>query len=322
MDKRAKYIYNPTTDNFERFYPSFKTRLIKVGAILLISFIIGFILFMIAFFGLTTKSEEILIKENTLLRSKYDVLERRVDASLKVMSKIQNRDDNLYRVLLQMDPMSAGQRYAGIDYTKNNTAVGDLTDKELIQQLTQKVDILDHELYSQIKSFDMIREALGGREEQFDHIPAIFPLKLENISIAGGFGPRRDPLSRKRKFHAGLDFSVPEGEEVYATADGIIQSAGRKGGAGNCVEISHGYNYETIYAHLSEISVQQGDKVKRGDLIGKVGSTGTSSGNHLHYEVRFKKEAQNPVNYLFLDLTPEKYIEISQYAEDAGNIMD
>ena len=154
------------------------------------------------------------------------------------------------------------------------------------------------------------------------HIPSIIPIDVKDYTMSSGYGYRRDPVYGSTKFHAGLDFAEKNGIPVYATGDGTVTVAERKSGYGNCIDIDHGYNYLTRYAHLSEILVSPGQSVKRGDYIGKVGSTGKSTGPHLHYEVRFKDEPQNPVNYYFMDLTPEQYAEMVREAENAGHVMD
>ena len=140
--------------------------------------------------------------------------------------------------------------------------------------------------------------------------------------MASGYGYRRDPIYGTSKFHEGMDFSSPIGTPVYATGNGTVTNASWKSQYGNLIEISHGYNSTTRYAHLSEILVKPGQAVKRGDLIGKVGNTGKSTGPHLHYEVRFRGQPQNPVNYYFYDLTPEEYDKMILEAENAGHVMD
>ena len=140
--------------------------------------------------------------------------------------------------------------------------------------------------------------------------------------MSSGYGYRRDPIYGTAKFHEGLDFAAATGTPVFAPADAVVEVADRKDSYGNCIDLNHGYNYTTRYAHLSQILVKPGQKVKRGEMIGKVGSTGKSTGSHLHYEVRFKGEPQNPVNYYFMDLTPQQYIDMIQLAENSGHVMD
>lgn len=322
MEKKAVYFYNPVTDNFERIYPTFKSKILKAGGVLLLSVVLGTIFFFIAYFGFANKNEESLMRENILLRSQYNVLEKRVESALKIMGQIQNRDDNFYRVLLQMDPMSVSRRFAGFDYEKDYAGIRGMSDRNIVTQLTQMVDMLDHQLYSQSQSFDQLRDNALNTKEKMYRIPGAFPMKSEDFSISGGYGMRRDPFSGAQKFHTGIDLAAPAGTEVFATADGVIKTVDKRDSHGEYIEISHGYDYATRYSHLSESFVNVGDKVKRGDVIGKVGNTGASVTDHLHYEVRFKGEAQNPVNYFFLDLSPESFAEFAQLSEDAGNILD
>lgn len=322
MDKKAYYIYNPATDNFERVYPSLKSRLKHWGGILFLSMIVGGGMFVLAYFGFANRTERELREENTRLRTQYNVLQRRVDASMKVMEQIRNRDDNFYRVMMQMDPMTVSRRNAGFDYERSYASMRGMTDEALIGSLSSQIDLLDRQLYSQSQSFDQLRRAAGEQKVKLDHVPGVFPLDREGVNISSGYGVRRDPVSGTRKLHEGIDFIAQTGTPVYATADGKVTVAGRKGGFGNCVEIAHGFNYLTRYAHLSELLVEEGVDVKRGDLVGKVGSTGKSTTPHLHYEVIFKGESENPINYFYLDLTPDDYAVMLQQAEDAGQVLD
>lgn len=322
MEKRALYTYNPATDDFERYYPTLKSKLIKWGIMFGISVIIGFLMFAAVWFGLFSHSDADLRQENARLKSQYGVLERRVDASIKVMENIRNRDDNFYRVMMQMDPMSAGRRYAGFDYEKGYASIRKMDDDALIERVTEEVDLLNRLLYSQSQSFDQLRASVENQNKRMSFIPAILPLGENKMEIASGFGQRVDPVNAERIFHNGIDFVAAAGTPVYATADGKVEIGERSGTFGNCIEIHHGENYMTRYAHLSEILVEPGNTVKRGDLIGRVGSTGKSSEPHLHYEVWYNGKVQDPVNFCFLDLTPKEYSEMLRIAEDAGNVLD
>lgn len=322
MKRTATYKYNAETDNFERIYPTLKSRMVKAGLFLLASTLLGGLMFVIVYYGLGSPTEDALRAENAMLKSRYNVLNRRLDNSLKVMNDIQNRDDNFYRVMMQMEPMSRSQRFAGLDNERRYNDLGKLNDAGLVKLLTQRLDLLDRELYAQSISFDQLRTEAGRQKDKLAHIPSIIPIDVKDYTMSSGYGYRRDPVYGSTKFHAGLDFAAKTGIPVYATGDGIVEVAERKSGYGNCVDISHGYNYLTRYAHLSEILVKPGQSVKRGECIGKVGSTGKSTGPHLHYEVRFKDEPQNPVNYYFMDLTPEQYADMVREAENAGHVMD
>lgn len=322
MSRNVIYKYNPDTDNFERIYPSLKSRLIKGSIFVGSALIVGLVLFLIVYYGFGTPTEEALRQENAMLKSQYNVLNRRLDNSLKIMGDIQNRDDNFYRVMMQMEPMSRSQRAAGLDNENRYKQIQNLSDRGLVKLLVQRMDLLDRELYAQSISFDQLREEAGKQKDKLAHIPSIIPINIRDFTMSSGYGYRRDPVYGSTKFHAGLDFAAQTGTPVYATGDGVVELAERRGGYGNCIDISHGYNYLTRYGHLSEILVKAGTTVKRGDLIGKVGSTGKSTGPHLHYEVRFKDEPQNPVNYYFMDVTPELYADMVREAENAGHVMD
>jgi murein DD-endopeptidase MepM/ murein hydrolase activator NlpD len=198
-----------------------------------------------------------------------------------------------------------------------------MPDAELLRNVNNKLDMLERLIYSQIKSYDYLRDQAAMLDQRVAHIPAIQPVSEKHLRVmASGYGYRVDPVYGTTKFHEGMDFSAPQGTPVYATGDGTVIHSSWESAYGNLIEINHGYNYVTRYAHLSEILVRNGQTVKRGDLIGKVGNTGKSTGPHLHYEVRLRGEPQNPVNYYFFDLTPAQYDEMIRLAENAGHVMD
>lgn len=322
MGKNIYYKYNPVTDSFERFFPSFKTRLFSLLRLLGVGTAIGVGMFFIIFFAFDSPTERHLRAENSELRSQYNILERRLNNALDVMSDIQQRDDNLYRVVMQLDPVSRNRRLAGLDNDSRYRNIRKLSDAELLTTITRQMDLLDRQLYTQSLSFDQLTTEVKDERNKFLHIPSILPIRNGARALTGGFGNRRDPISGKTKFHPGVDFAVPEGIPVYATADGQIVAAQRKEDYGNCVEIDHGYNYLTRYASLSRIAVEKGHRVKGGDLIGYAGTSGRSIEPHLHYEVRFKGEAQNPVNYFFRSVNSDQYTELLRATENAAAVMD
>lgn len=284
--------------------------------------VIGVALFLIVFYFFDSPTEENLRIENSQLRTQLGILNRRLDNSLKIMEHIQDRDDNFYRVMMQMDPMSRSQRLAGLDNENRYKELRRLNDADLVTKLTQSMDLFERQLFSQVQSFDQLRLTLGQQKDKLAHIPSVLPINVKDYTMSSGYGYRRDPIYGSTKFHEGLDFAASTGTPVFATADGTVEIARRQAGYGNCIDLNHGFNYLSRYAHLSQILVKEGENVKRGQLIGRVGSTGKSTGPHLHYEVRFKDEPQNPVNYYFMDLTPEEYADMIQLAENAGHVMD
>lgn len=322
MSKRKFYKYNPETDNFERYYPTLKDRVMSGLKILIPSLIIAGIAVLVFEFSWMSPKEENLLEENKRLKSQYGVISKRLDNLLNVMEKLEDRDDNFYRVMLQIDPVSDARRFSGIDFENRYSEFSKLSDTRLVEQLSKRMNLLETRICSQLQSFEQLQEVLGSQQEKLAHIPSVMPINIADYTMSSGYGNRVDPIYGSSKFHAGLDFAASEGTDVFATGEGKVETADWRTGYGNCIDINHGYNYLTRYAHLSEILVKPGDQVKRGQLIGKVGSTGKSTGPHLHYEVRYKDEPQNPVNYYFMDLTPEQYDEMIRIAENAGHVMD
>ena len=322
MKKNIYYRYNPDTDNYERIFPTFKSRMAGFARLMISSLAMASLLLFLGMVIFDAPTEKNLRKENAMLKSRYNILNRRLDNSLRIMEDIRNRDDNFYRVMMQMDPVSRSQRYAGLDNEKRYKELQRMDDGEVVQLLSQRLDLFDRQLYAQSISFDQLRATAVRQKDKLAHIPSVMPINIKDFTMSSGYGVRRDPVYGSTKFHAGLDFASKTGTPVFATADGTVTVADRQSGYGNCIDIDHGYNYLTRYAHLSRIIVRSGQNVKRGELIGYVGSTGKSTGPHLHYEVRFKDEPQNPVNYYFMDLTPDQYAEMVQLAENAGHVMD
>jgi murein DD-endopeptidase MepM/ murein hydrolase activator NlpD len=264
-----------------------------------------------------------LEREYDLLKRQYRLLESRMDVALDVMEDIGQRDDNLYRVILQGDPIGEANRNAIIDNAYRYDSLQSLPDAQLVLSVSRKMDLLERQLYLQSKSFDEIVALCRNQEDRLQCIPAIQPVADKNLKqVASGYGWRTDPIYNTRKFHSGMDFSANKGTDVFVTGNGRVISAGWQQGYGQCIDVDHGYGYVTRYGHLSKINVFKGRVVKRGDKIGEVGSTGKSTGPHLHYEVLLRGVPQNPADYYFMDLTPEAYDELIQRSENVGQVMD
>lgn len=322
MARNIYYRYNPETDNYERVYATLGVKVLSGLRLLLLSCLFGAVFFCIAYYGFASPGEDNLKEENEQLSQQLTVMEKRVDGALKVMDEIRNRDDNLYRVMMQMEPVNRAQRYAGLDNDSRYAQYAGLSDEKILVTLARNIDILERSLYAQSISFDKLREALASQSEKLAHTPSVLPINVADFSISSGFGNRIDPVYGTTKFHAGLDFPADVGDPVFATAKGCVTFAGWKDGYGNCIDIDHGYGYTTRFGHLNSVGVKTGQTVVRGDKIGEVGNTGKSTGPHLHYEVRLNDEPQNPVNYYFMDLTPAQYDEMVKQAENAGRVMD
>ena len=321
--RKVYYIYNPKTRTYDRVYPTFRQRALNVLKRLFVGmgFGAGSFILLIWIFG--SPSEKELRIENSRLLAQYNVLSRRLDDALEVMQGIQQRDDNLYRVVLQADPVVDAVRKAGYGGTNRYEELMDMANSDLVVNTTQKMDMLNRQLYIQSKSFDEVVELLKDHDEMLRCIPAIQPVANKNLKYtASGYGMRIDPIYKTTKFHAGMDFSANIGTPVYATGDGVVKKAGWQSGYGKIIIINHGFGYETWYAHLNDYDVRVGQKVVRGEVIGEVGNTGKSTGPHLHYEVHVKGKAVNPVNYYFMDLSAEEYDKMIELAANHGKVFD
>lgn len=321
--KKTFYRYNNLTDSYERVYPSKLERTKAVLGQFAIGAAFGAAVIFALYYFIDFPKEKMLRAQNEKIESALEVLEKRADDAVTVMEDIAARDNNFYRIVMQAEPLSEAARYAGLERRRNYGALDSIDNATLAKRVTDKLDLLDNLVYNQIRSFDFLRNQAQGNSDKLAHIPSIQPLSSKYLkTMASGYGYRKDPVYGTSRFHEGMDFSADIGTPVYATGDGVVKSAGWESGYGNSIVIDHGYNYITRFAHLSKMLVRPGQAVKRGDLIGNVGNTGKSTGPHLHYEVRFKGQPQNPVNYYFMDLTPEEYDEMIRQAENAGHVMD
>ncbi|MDE6207554.1 MAG: M23 family metallopeptidase [Muribaculaceae bacterium] len=323
MSQKVFYRYNSSTEQYERVYPDRRQRIIVtarpyIWAVLLV-FVVGAVLYNVV----ELPRERALRRANERLENRVELLGRRADEAVAVMEQLAERDNNFYRAMMQAEPITAGSRYAGLERQRILDRLDSLSDVALVADVTSRLDRLDQMLYMQIKSYDELASMTDSMKTRMARTPAIQPVPEKFLrTMASGYGVRLDPIYGTKKFHEGMDFSAPIGTPVYATADGTVKVASWQSAYGNMVEIDHGFNYTTRYAHLSKIIATPGQTVKRGDLIGLVGNTGKSTGPHLHYEVRYRGAPQNPVNYYFYDLSPEQYDEIINLAENAGRVMD
>ena len=243
---------------------------------------------------------------------------------LVLAKDIMDRDDNLYRTLLEAEPYPSHKRklaigginrYLDLEGRESSSAV--VSTKKLLNEVKRK-------LVAQSKSFEEVYELVKDQEQLLSHIPAIQPVSNKDLTrMASGYGMRIHPIYRVPKMHYGMDFTAKTGTEIYATGDGVVKASDDKlSGYGNRIDIDHGYGYVSRYAHMSRMKVRAGQKVKRGQVIGYVGSTGASTAPHCHYEVIKDGEKVNPAHYYFNDLSPEEYQELLERASRNGKSLD
>lgn len=321
--RKVYYIYNPKTRTYDRIYPTIRQRMLSYVRRLMLGIGLGAGSFLLLLFIFGSPSEKDLRTENARLQAQYNILSHRLNEALEVMKRLQQRDDNLYRFIMQADPVADGLRTASYGETNRYEELTDMANAELVVNTTQKMDLLARQIYVQSKSFDEVVDLCKQHDEMLTCIPAIQPVANKNLKqTASGYGMRIDPIYKTLKFHSGMDFSANVGTPVYVTGNGKVVRAGWDGLYGKCIVIDHGFGYTTRYAHLNKISVKVGQQVKRGETIGEVGSTGKSTGPHLHYEVHVKGQVVNPVNYYFMDLTADEYDRMVEMAANHGKVYD
>lgn len=320
---KRKYHINPDTLAMERVEHGFVYWLKRGGTSVLLGVIIGVAFFFLFFSFFPSPREKQVVQQRDALKTQYELLERRIDQMQVVMADLQQRDDNLYRVLFQAEPIPLSIRLGATQQIEYYDSLMMMTNLQLASDISRKVDVLEKALYVQAKSYDDIVELAKSQELRMENLPAIQPVLNKDLTrVASGYGWRVDPVYHTRRFHAGMDFTAPIGTDIYATGNASVEYVGWKQGYGNCVILNHGWNYQTLYAHLSKPLVYVGQRVHRGDIIALVGNTGKSTGPHLHYEVRFKGQPLDPRNFYFQDLSPEEYDKMVQLSNNFGNLLD
>jgi len=321
--RKAYYLYNQKTLEYERLFPSKKERLIVALKNLSVGLTIGIAAFFAFIYFFESPMEAMLMKENRLLQTHYELLLKEINQANEVLEDLQQRDEKMYRAVFNADSIPASIRKSGFGGSNRYEHLKGLSNSDIIVETTQKMDILKKQLYVQSNSLNELIALGKDQENRIKCIPAIQPISNKDLKrTTSGMGMRIDPFYGIPKFHSGMDFIAGKGTEIYATGDGTVISVSYQQGYGNCIVIDHGYDYKTKYGHIDKFKVRVGQKVKRGEVIATVGSTGRTIGAHLHYEVLYKGRIMNPANYYYKDLTPEEYDKMIQLAENHGQVMD
>jgi murein DD-endopeptidase MepM/ murein hydrolase activator NlpD len=324
--KRVKFYYDAEKLAFKQIVTKNSTKIAYALLFLVASTLFGFLSFFILnmtnFFE--TPKSKLQARELEIMKLNYNLLNRKIALMEEGLSAIEERDNTVYRVYFNSAPISNEVRRAGLVGKNRYKDLEDFNSSDLILSSSKKVDEIMKALAIQSVSLDEITKLAKQKALLLKSIPAIQPIKNEELKhMASGFGYRSDPFTKIRKFHNGMDFSAKSGTPIYATGDGIVKKAdGTVSGFGNHIEINHGYGYMTLYAHLSKYKVRAGQKVKRGDIIGFVGSTGRSEAPHLHYEVHKNGEVVNPLNFYYGSISAKEYVLITKLANQENQSLD
>lgn len=321
---KQKYVFNHKTLNYERFEEPTGKRVGRVVLYVLSTAVLALVLVFLYYSFFDSPKEKMQAREIELLKMQYEILDDKLDEMNVLLADLEQRDDSVYRVIFEADPIPSTVRKSGLNDTARYQKLYGYSNTDIVLNVSQKLDEVASQIEAQSKSYDELLELARNKAAMLACIPAILPLKEVDVShISSTFGYRPDPIYKVPKFHSGMDFASSIGTEVYATGDGVVERVEETyWGYGNLVTLNHGYGYKTQYAHLSEFGVKLGEKVKRGQVIGYVGNTGKSTGPHLHYEVLRNGEATDPIYYFYNDLTPEAYETILEQAKLPTATMD
>lgn len=237
--------------------------------------------------------------DNKILRAKMSHISDQVEQGLAYLEMTKRTDNQLRKVLgmspgeIRGDSAIGGAQSTALDAFRRQLNAKAIEIKETA--LKKSLENMKEESSRRLSSYSEITLYLTDRHNGARAMPAIWPTEGR---ITSPFGYRIAPMMGASEYHTGLDIANDAGTKVYAAADGVIRHSGWAQGYGMCAVVDHGFGYSTLYGHMSEILAQEGTPVKRGQIIGRMGSTGTSTGNHLHYEVWVGGLPQNPTRFL------------------------
>ena len=322
--KKIKYYYNTSTLRYEKLETPLRVKLLRVFGFVAAALVTAGLISYVAFQFIGSPKEKILEQQNKALKDNYQDLETELNSVVQQMKELEKRDNDVYRAIFESTPIPDSARAKELEKKLEIASIEKIKDYQLVASITHTLNNLNSRIKAQRKSYDEVDDLVKNKEQLLSHTPAIQPVSNKDLNrIASGFGYRIDPVYKTTKFHAGLDFSAPQGTPIYATANGTVSLSGNTGnGYGNHVVINHGYGYETLYGHMVRVKARNGQSVKRGEVIGWVGSTGKSTGPHCHYEVHKNGQKIDPIYFFYNDLTPEQFDLILKKAAASNQSFD
>lgn len=322
---KVKYKFNTKSLTYEKVSITFKERFWRILSYLATGLVFATATILLARQFLPSPYEKKQNREIEALRLQYELLEKKMSQAELVLKDLEDRDDNIYRTIFESEPLPKSMRYGGSGGSDKYSAFESYDNADLLVSTTERLDRLTKQLYVQTKSFDEVVRLAKSKEKLIASIPAIMPINQKDLAhaVTSGFGWRTHPIYKTQEFHPGMDFAAEQGTPIYSTGDGLVEVADNLAqGYGNHVVINHGFGYQTLYGHMSRIKAKVGQKVKRGELIGYVGSTGLSTAPHVHYEVIKNNEKVNPINFYYNDLSPQQYQMMVELSKKSSQSFD
>ena len=322
--KKIKYYYNTHSLRYEKLEVPLRVKLLRVFAFLATALVTAALIVWVGFRYIGSPNERILRGQLDDYSEGYKLMQHQVEQLKQQMGELETRDNKVYRAIFEANPIPDSARAKEQAKKAEVSLVQRLSDDALVGGMIAQLNTLSARVAHQTKSYSEIDEMIKNKEKLLSAIPAIQPVSNADLRrIASGFGSRIDPVYKIQKFHAGLDFTAPQGTPIYATAEGRVKVANyNEGGFGNHVVIDHGYGYETLYGHMVRIKARVGHQIKRGEVIGWVGNTGKSTGPHCHYEVHKNGTPVDPVYFFYNDLTPEQFDRMLKLAAASNQSFD
>lgn len=322
--KKIKYYYNTNTLRYEKLEVPLRVKLLRIFGFVAAAVVTAILISYFAFQFVGSPNEKLLRMQNMQLQDRYANLDEQLQTLDQQMKELEKRDNNVYRSIFEANPIPDSARAKEIEDQKEIATIMSMNNSQLVSSITRTISNLNSRITAQNVSYNEIDGLIKNKEALLAHTPAIQPVSNKDLSrIASGFGYRIDPVYKTIKMHAGLDFAAPQGTPIYATADGTVSTSGNTGnGYGNHVIIKHGYGYETLYGHMVKVKSRAGETVKRGEVIGWVGSTGKSTGPHCHYEVHKNGNKIDPVYFFYNDLSPDQFDRLLKQAAASNQSFD
>lgn len=307
MPKAKKYRLNAETLTIEVARTPKGRRVFRVVAFFVVTMALSVLYFWIytGVLGWELPKTALLKYCNAGWSAKVALMDRNLDAVSASLEELAGRDNNVYRSVFGMNEIPDAVRNAGLSGENRYEELDGVTKDGMLASTVVRLDVLTKKAYIQSKSYDEIwglAVRAGDMASCVPSIPPIYP-DPKTYRYTSPFGNRADPIGGYRARHTGIDLATDKGNPVYATGDGVVEDVvSERGGYGRYVIINHGFGYKTRYAHLNEIVVTEGQQVRRGDHIAYSGNSGKSTGAHLHYEVIYKGNYVNPLNYMDLHI--------------------
>ena len=321
---KVKYYYDSDTLAYRKIERKKRTTF-KYGLVFLLAAgLFGFLSVFIGSYYFESPKEKALARELENMKLQYQLLGKKMDEAQNVLANVEERDNTIYRLYFEANPIPEEQRKAGFGGINRYKTLEGFDNSKLIIEANKRMDILQKQIVVQSKSLDEVAVLAENKEKFLAAIPAIQPINNKNLTrMASGYGMRTDPFTKAKKMHYGMDFTAPRGTPIYAAGDGVIKRAdSNSSGYGKHIRIDHGFGYTSLYAHLYKYNVKKNQKVKRGDLIGFVGSTGRSEAPHLHYEIFKDKDRINPIHFYYGNLSPEEFSKLLEKASLENQSLD